>query len=89
MPSEWRQEKFSKCNVGNKMRLRVWNKHQKIDLVFMQLTRYKCAKDPKYQLSPPEQLADNQLNVSNLKYDMQILLRARVCSSPAAWAKEL
>jgi len=50
----------------------------------MQLTRYKCAKDPKYQLSPPEQLADNQLNVSNLKYDMQILLRARVCSSPAA-----
>ena len=39
MQSEWREEKFLKGSVGDNMRLRFWNKHQKIDRVFMQLAR--------------------------------------------------
>jgi len=40
MHSEWREEKFLKGIVGHKMGLHFRNKHQKIDLVFMQLARY-------------------------------------------------
>ena len=40
MHCEWREEKFLKGIVDDKMRLRIWNKHQKMHLVFMQLARY-------------------------------------------------
>jgi len=40
MHSEWREEKFLKGIVGDKMRLRFRDKHQKMHLVFMQLARY-------------------------------------------------
>jgi len=37
---EWSKEKFLKGIVGDKTRLRLWNKHQNIELVFTQLARY-------------------------------------------------
>jgi len=40
MQSEWREEKSLKGIVGDKMMLRFESKHQKIDLVFMQLAHY-------------------------------------------------
>jgi len=40
MHMEWSEEKFLKGIVGDKTRLRLSNKHQKIELVFMQLARY-------------------------------------------------
>ena len=40
MHMEWSEEKFLKGIVGDERRLRFWNKHQKIELSFMQLARY-------------------------------------------------
>ena len=40
MHMEWSKEKFSKSIVGDKTRLRLQNKHQKIEFVFTQLARY-------------------------------------------------
>jgi len=40
MHNEWREEKFLKGIVCDKMRLRFWNKHQMMQLVLMQLARY-------------------------------------------------
>jgi len=40
MHMEWSEEKFLNGIVGDKTRLHFWNKHQKIELVFMQLARY-------------------------------------------------
>jgi len=37
MHMEWSEEKFLKGIVGDKTRLLLWNKHQKIELVFTQL----------------------------------------------------
>ena len=34
MHMEWSEEKFLKGIVGDKTKLRFWNKHQKIELVF-------------------------------------------------------
>jgi len=34
MHIEWSEEKFLKGIVGDKTRLRFWNKHQKIELLF-------------------------------------------------------
>ena len=39
MHIEWSEEKFSKGIVGDKMRLRFWNKQQKIELLYVQLAR--------------------------------------------------
>jgi len=39
MHIEWSEEKFSKGIVGDQTRLRFWNKHQKIELLLMQLAR--------------------------------------------------
>ena len=39
MHMEWSEEKFLKGIVGDKRRLSFWNKHQQIELVFMQLAR--------------------------------------------------
>ena len=41
MHMEWSEEKFLKRIVGDKRRLRFWNKDQKIELLFTQLVRYK------------------------------------------------
>ena len=40
MDTECSEEKFSKGIVGDKTRLRFWNKHQKKELLFTQLARY-------------------------------------------------
>jgi len=42
MQNQEREEKFLKGSVGDQIRLRFWNMHQTIDLVFMQLARYTC-----------------------------------------------
>jgi len=59
--SEWREDKFLKGSVGDKIRLRFWNKHQKIDLVIMQLARktFTHADFLKYKKSLPEILAND------------------------------
>jgi len=88
MHSKWREEKFLKRTVGDKMRLRFWNKHYKMYLVFMQLARCNWMHERRYQQSIPGNLAIIK-NVSRLKVDIYILLLARVYSSPAAWAKDL
>jgi len=70
MHSEWRDEKFLKDSAGGEMRLRFWSRHQKIDLVFMQLARYKFthADVSKYHNSLPEILA-NKTNASSPAID--------------------
>jgi len=90
MNSEWREEKFWKGILGDKMRLCFWNKHQKIDLVFMQLARYNWTHERVLlcKNSLPESLT-NKSNYSSLKVDIENLFLARVYSSPAAWAKDL
>jgi len=40
MHMEWSEEKILKGIVGDKTRLRFWNKHQKIEILFTQLARY-------------------------------------------------
>jgi len=40
MYMQWSEEKFLKGIVGDKRRLRFWNKHKKIELLFTQLARY-------------------------------------------------
>ena len=54
------EEKFLKGIVGDKTRLRFWNKHQKIELSFMQLARYNRMHERvlKYQKTIPEKLAN-------------------------------
>jgi len=71
MHSEWREEKFLKGIVGDKISLRFWNKHQKMHLVFMQLARYNWMHKRilRYQQSIPENLA-NKKNDSRLKVDI-------------------
>ena len=71
MHIEWSEEKFWKGSVGDKTRLRVWNKHQKIQLVFTQLARYnwRHGRVLKYQKTIPEKLA-NKSNVSGHKVDI-------------------
>jgi len=46
MHSEWREEKLLKGIVGDKKKLCFWNKHQKIELVLMQLARYNWRSIP-------------------------------------------
>jgi len=60
MHVEWSEEKFSEGIVGDKTRLRFCNKHQKIELLFMQLARYNRMHKRvlKYQKTIPEQLAN-------------------------------
>jgi len=60
MHMKWSEEKFSKGIVGDKARLRLWNKHQKIELVFTQLARYNWmhGRVLKYQKTIPEKMAD-------------------------------
>jgi len=60
MQLEWSEEKFLKGIVGGKRRLRFWNKHQKIELLFMQLARYNKMHERvlKYQKTIPEKLAN-------------------------------
>jgi len=57
--SEWREDKFLKGMVGDRLRLRFWNKHQKMHLVFMQLVRYIWIHERvlKYRQSIPENFA--------------------------------
>jgi len=61
MHMEWSEEKlFLKGIVGDKMRLRFWNKHQKIELIFMQLAHHNRMHERvlKYQKTIPEKLAN-------------------------------
>ena len=60
MNMEWSEEKFLKGIVGDKRRLRFWNKDQKIELSFMQLARYNRMHERvlKYQETKPEKLAN-------------------------------
>jgi len=60
MHVEWSEEKFLKGIVGDKRRLRFWNKHQKIKLLFMQLARYNRMHERvlKYQKTIPKKLAN-------------------------------
>jgi len=57
---EWSEEKFLKGIVGDIRRLRVLNKHQKIELLFTQLARYNKMHESvlKYQKIIPENLAN-------------------------------
>jgi len=57
---EWSEEKFWKCIVGDKRRLRFWNKHQKIELLFTQPARYNEMHERvlKYQNIIPENFAN-------------------------------
>jgi len=60
MHMEWSEEKFLKGIVGDKRRLRFWNQHQKIELLFMQLARYYKMHEKvlKYLKIIPEKLAN-------------------------------
>jgi len=60
MHVEWSEEKFLKGIVGDQMRLRFWNRHQKIKLLFTQLARYNRMHERvlKYQKTIPEKLAN-------------------------------
>jgi len=60
MHMEWSEEKFLKGIVGDRTRLRFWNKHQKIKPVFTQLVRYNWLhrRVLKYQKTIPEKLAN-------------------------------
>jgi len=60
MQVEWSEEKFLKRIVGDKTRLRFWNKHQKIELLFLQLSRYNRMHERvfKYHKTIPEKLAN-------------------------------
>jgi len=60
MHMEWSEEKFLKGIVGDKTRLRFWNKHQKIELVFTQLARYNWMHERvlKYQKTIAGKLAN-------------------------------
>jgi len=60
MHMQWSEENFLKGIVGEKRRLCFWNKHQKIELLFMQLVRYnrKHERVLKYQKTIPENLAN-------------------------------
>ena len=90
MHMEWSEEKFLKGIVGDKRRLSFWNKHQQIELLFMQLTRYNSMHERvlKYQKTIPENLA-NKYNLSRHKFDIKCVLSACIYSSLAAWAKDL
>jgi len=90
MHVEWSEEKFLKGIVDDKRRLRFWNKHQKIKLLFMQLARYNRMHKRvlKYQTTIPKKLANKQ-NVSRHKVDIIFFLLACIYSSPAAWIKDL
>jgi len=56
---EWSEEKFLKGIVGDQRRLRFKNKHQKIELLLMQLAHYNSMHKRvlKYQKIIPENLA--------------------------------
>jgi len=60
MHMEWSEENFLKGIVGEKRRLRFWNKHQKIELLFMHLARYNRLHErvSKYPKTVPENLAN-------------------------------
>jgi len=60
MHMEWSKEKFLKGIVGDKTRLRFWNKHQKTALSFTQLARYNIMHKRvlKYKKTIPEKLAN-------------------------------
>ena len=60
MHMEWSEEKFLKGIVGDQRRLRFSNKHQKIELSFMQLARYTRMHERvlKYQKTIPEKLSN-------------------------------
>jgi len=87
---EWSEEKFIKSIVGDKTSLCFWNKHQKIDLLYIQLARYNRIHERvlKYQKTIPEKLTNKQ-NLSRHKVDIIFVLLAYIYSSPAVWAKDL
>ena len=60
MHVEWSEEKILKGIVGDKTRLRFWNKHQKIELLCTQLARYNRIHERvlKHQKTIPEKLAN-------------------------------
>jgi len=60
MRMKWSEKTFLKGIVGDKRRLRFGNKHQKIELLFMQLARYNKMHEKvlKYQKTIPEKLAN-------------------------------
>ena len=60
MQMEWSEEKFLKRILGDKTRLRFWIKHQKIELLFMQLAPYNRMHERvfKYHKTIPEKLAN-------------------------------
>jgi len=60
MHMEWNEEKFLKGIVGDRRRLRFWNKHQKIEILFTQLSRYNRMHERvlKYPKTIPEKLAN-------------------------------
>jgi len=60
MYMQWSEEKFFKGTVGDQRRLRFWNKHPKIELLFTQLARYNRMLERvlKYQKTIPEKLAN-------------------------------
>jgi len=72
--------------VGGKRRLRFWNKHQKIELLFMQLARYNSMHERvlKYQ----KKYQKNWL-INKIYQDIKLILCFPIYSSPAAWAKDL
>jgi len=60
MHMEWSEEKFLKGIEVDKRRLRFLNKHQKIELLFMQLARYNRMHERvlQYPKTIPEKLAN-------------------------------
>jgi len=84
MHIEWSEEKFLKGIVGDKRRLRFWNKHQKIKLLFMQLARYN--KMHKRLLKYQKKFQKHWL-INQIYQDIKLILY--IYSSPAAWAKDL
>ena len=60
MQMQWSEEKFSKGIVGDKTRLRFWNKHQRIELLYTQLAHYnkKHKRVFNYNKKIQDELAD-------------------------------
>jgi len=60
MHMEWSEEKFLKGIVGDKTRVRFWNKHRKTEHLLMQLARYYRIHERvlKYHKTIPEKLAN-------------------------------
>jgi len=81
MRMEWSEEKLLKGIVGDTRRLRFWNKHRKIELLFTQLARYNRMHERvlKYQKPTPQKMAKtsnlsrSKVDIWNLKLDIWYL----------------